>query len=326
MKLRHIYGISLIALMILLITPAAFAVVDEPEDLLPRDNVVGVWQKDDTGLYFYDYSLGRILGEEVAGIVEEYGFLSLYSQYYYEDLNYMEFRIFELDSPEEAFGLYSIFPDIPRDPGEVEIIFGNFELKLGLSSTPEMCWINETEMLLLGDNFIVQMIAEDEGYKLDMLTFALKIQAKFDILGGELGNIDSLERDDRIHGAERLIAGYETLNLYMRIGNFDPFLLGEEDVRCIMADYRSEVGRIFRQLVVEYPDEELAKEGYAAFKNWIDGFYFIRRQNIIDSHNSYYAIDENEKYMGGFRDGRFLRVFFGFEDIDELRDIISGYS
>lgn len=326
MKLGYIRVIFIIALMISQITPAAFAVVDEPEDLLPRDNVVGVWQKDDAGLYFYDYSLDRVLGDRVAGIVEEYGFLSLYSQYYNEGLNYIEFRIFELDSPEEAFGLYSIFPDIPRDPEEGEIIFEDFELKLGLSSTPEMRWINETEMLMLGDNFMVQMIAEDEGYKLDMLTFAVKIQPKFDVLGGNLGNIDSMERDDRIHGTQKLIAGYETLSLYMRIGNFDPFLLGEEDVRCIMADYRSEVGRIFRQLVVEYPDEELAKEGYSAFKNWIDGFYFIQRQNIIDTLNSYYAIDENEKYMGGFRDGRFLRVFFGFEDIDELRDIISEYS
>jgi hypothetical protein len=29
--------------------------------------------------------------------------------------------------------------------------------------------------------------------------------------------------------------------------------------------------------------------------------------------------------MGGFRDGRYLRVFFGFEHMDDLRDIISEY-
>lgn len=325
MRLGCIHILLLTLVMILQSPGVALAAVDEPEDLLPGDNVVGLWRMNDDGLYFYEYSLDRVIDEEMADIVLEYGFVSLFSRFYMQDLNEIECRVFEMENAEQAFGLYSILADILPDVEEIEFLFEGEGLKLGRSSTPEMRWYGTNELQLLGDNYVIQIIGDTEGLDFEFLSFAVKIQAKFDVSGGDLGDPYPLDRDDKIAGSQKLIGGYNTLELYMMVGNFDPFLIYEDGVRCIMGDYRLSPGEYFRQIVVEYPDEELAKEGFAAFKNWIDGFYYLRRKKVIDALGSYYAVNEKDKYMGGFMDGKYLRVFYGFNELDDLKDIISDY-
>jgi len=325
MRLGYIHILLLTLVMILQSPGVALAVVDEPEDLLPGSNVVELWQWNDDGLYFYKNSLDRVIGEDLAEIVLEYGFISLFSRFYMQDLSEIECRVFEMESAEKAYGLYSILVDIHPDVEESEFTFEGEDFKPGWSSTTEMRWQGTKELQLLGDNYVIQIISDEEGLDLDFLLFAVKIQAKFDESGGELGDPYSLDRDDKIAGSEKLIGGYNTLGLYMMVGNFDPFLIHEDGVRCIMADYRLNPGEYFSQIVVEYPDEELAEEGFAAFKNWIDGFYYLRRKKVIDALGSYYAVNEKDLYMGGFMDGKYLRIFYGFKDLDDLKDIISDY-
>ena len=325
MRLGYIHILLVTLVMVILSPGVAFAAVDEPEDLLPGNNVVGLWQWNDEGLYFYENSLDRVIDEDMAEIVLEYGFKSLFSRFYMQDLNQIEFRVFEMESADQAFGLFSIFADMHPDLEESEFTFEGMDLNPGRSSTPEMRWRGTKELQLLGDNYVVQIIGDTEGLDFEFLSFAVKIQAKFDVSGGELANPYPLDREDQIAGSEKLIGGYKILELYMMVGNFDPFLMNEDGVRCIMGDYRLNPGEYFRQIVVEYPDEELAKEGFAAFKNWIDGFYYLRRKKVIDALGSYYAVNEQDQYMGGFVDGKYLRVFCGFNDLDDLKDIISDY-
>jgi hypothetical protein len=317
--------ITVLFLLMAILSAPADAVVEDPYDLLPKDNVVSGWSKDGDGFFYYPRNIGSALGAHAGDVVNDYGIISLLSQYYMFEMNQIEIRIFEMETGQDAFGLYSVFSDIEAEAEEGEIIYTDPELEPGRTVNPEMRWNGDSELDLLGDHYYIRMIAESDSYKMDLLKFAAKIQKKFDIVGGTLDNDKPLNRDDKVYGSDRLIGGYNALGLYFPVGPFDLLLLGEDDVRCMMAEYRLSPGKVFRQVVVEYPDEQIAKEGYKAFTDWVDDFYYVKRLNIVDSLKTVYGVDEKENYFAGFNDGIYMRLFFGFENADDAKTIVAGY-
>ena len=299
---------------------------DDIYKMLPRNHEVGSWVKDGPEALFFDFSLGRILDDRVVNVIDDYGFERMLSQYYSLDDDLIEMRIYEMSSSEQVYGLYSVFGDIQPNPEGAEIIIQDPDLKITHSVSREMRVVSDNEIHLLGDNYFIWVFAYQNGHRLDLLLFANKIQSKFDVVGVTLTGTKPLQSDDKIFGTERLIGGYDSLGLYFQVGHFDPFLLDEEDVRCLQADYRLKPGRLYRQLLFEYPDEDMSRVAYDAFTEWVDDYNFLRRLNYADSIGSVVAENESERYIGGFRDGPLLRIFYGFEDLDDVRKMLRSYA
>jgi len=315
---------SLVILLVILLAVTALA-VDDPVDLLPRDHEVGSWVKDGPEGVYFGFSLDRILDDNVRRVVEDYGLASLLSQYYILDSDHIEIRIYEMTSPEQAYGLYSVFADIEPKPEDTGISIQEKDITKTRTVPQEMYVVSETEVYLLGDNFFVWIFAYQPGHPIDLMMFANKIQNKFNSAGGNISGMKPLEREDKIFGSERLIGGYNALGLYLQVGNFDPFLLGQEGVRCLQADYRLKSGKLFRQLVISYPDEEVSKQAYSAFTKWTEDFNYLKRVNYADTIGSVVAKSEDGRYIAGFRDGVYLRVFYSFESLDEVKTILASY-
>jgi hypothetical protein len=307
-----------------LMTPS-MALVEDPYDLLPKDNAVSGWLKQGEELYYYPRNLDQLLGSFAADIANDYGVISVLSQFYTYDMNQLEIRIYEMGTGQDAFGLYSVFSDIGSEAGEGEVVYMDPEIEPSRTVTPEMRWNGDTELELLGDYYFIQLIADKNTDKMTLLKFASKIQGKFDIIGGTLDNSRALDADNKVFGSERLIGGYHALGLYFPVGHFDPLLLEGDGARCIMAEYRITPGTVYEQIVVEYPDERSAREAYKAFGEWADDFNYVRRLNVVDSMHAVYAVNEDDFYFAGFRDGSLMRLLTGFEDIDVLKETVAGF-
>ncbi len=307
-----------------LMTPS-MALVEDPYDLLPKDNSVSGWVKQGDDLYYYPRNLDGLLGAFAADIANDYGIISVLSQFYMYDLNQLEVRVYEMETRQDAFGLYSVFADIESEAGEGEVVYNDPEIEPSRTVNPEMRWNGDEELELLGDHYFIQLIADENTDKLTLLKFASKIQGKFDIIGGSLVDSAALDSDNKVFGSERLIGGYHALGLYFPVGRLDPLLLEDDDTRCIMAEYRIAPGTIYEQIVVEYPDERSAQEAYKAFGDWADDFNYVRRLNVVDSMHAVYAVNEDDHYFAGFRDGRLMRLLTGFEDIDVLKETVAGF-
>ena len=325
MMLRLVPKILCLTIMLGILLGGTAVAVEDPIDLLPRDHEVGSWAKDGPDATFFSSGLDKVLGDNVHRVVLDYGFVSLISQYYVLDTARIEVRIYEMESPEQAYGLYSVFSDIePKFEGPGIALQEN-EITKAFSVPQEMRIVSDDEVYLVGDNYFVWLYLYETGHPIDVIQFANKIQAKFDAMGGSLSGIKPLERDDKIYGSERLIGGYNALGLYLQIGYFDPFLLGREGVKCVQADYRLKVGKLFRQIVISYPDEDVSKEAYDSFRNWVEDFNYLKRVNYADSLGSIVAENENRHYLAGFRDGLYLRVFYGFDTLGDLKTVLAGY-
>ncbi len=325
MKTLYTKTIILAALAMLLMLPAS-AQDDDIYNLMPADREVGSWVKDGPDAVYFDFSLSRILDDNVVKVVREYGFVQLLSQYYVLDQAHVEIRIYQMSSAMDAYGLYSVYADINPETEGQEIVIEDRTIGSTSTINQEMRVISDKEIHLIGDDYFVWIHASEVGHKMDLLMFANKIQLKFKIIGANVEGLQVLERKDKVYGSDRIIGGYNTLDLYFPVGQFDPFLLGEKGVVCLQGDYRLGSGKIFRQLVFEYPDEDMAKTAYKKFADWTDDYALIKRLNYTDSIGSIVAETEDELFLAGFRDKMYLRVFHGFDDLNQLKTVLAGYA
>jgi hypothetical protein len=320
---RYIFTLSMVMAIALL--PICAWAVDDPMDLLPKDHEISSWVMAGPEAYYYPSTLERILDDKTAAIVNDYDLDNLLSQYYTSGEDQIEVMIFTMSDPEQAYGLFSVFGDIRPETTDQDIVVENIKLSKPETVNKEMRVVSDKEVHLIGDHFFVRILTPDDAHQMDLIYFANKIQQKFDRTGAVVPGTKVLESKQKIFGTERVIGGYHALALYLPVGNFDPFLLGEDGVRCLQADYRLTPGTMYRQLVFEYPDIATAKKAYEAFTEWTEHFGDLKRINYADAIGTVVAENEDGQYIAGFRDGKYLRVFHGLDSMSDLGEVIAQY-